>query len=200
MNSNVKAVFFDLDGTLVHSALDIHTAANVVCKPRGWEPFDLETVTSYIGHGVPALVKQMFEARGASVEEADYQTAVMDFLAYYNEHMTDLTKVYDGIGDALDWLKSENIQMGVITNKPFTPAKSILDDLGIADYFSVLIGGDSTPAKKPDPAPYLAACEALVIEPSQTVYVGDSETDGKTAEGVNVPFVLFTGRLSRQIN
>jgi len=190
---SAKAVLFDLDGTLVHSAPDLHQAANSICKTRGWEEFDLKTITSFIGNGVPVLVKRIFEARGASIEEADYQTAVMDYLAYYDDHATDLTRPYDGIIEALDWLKGKGVPLGMVTNKPKAPAVTILKELKLDSYFSTVIGGDTTPAKKPDPAPYLAACEELGVKPSETIYVGDSETDGKTAIGVNVPFVLFTG-------
>ena len=190
---STKAVLFDLDGTLIHSAPDLHQAANVVCRARGWEEFDLDTIISFIGHGVPHLVAQMFGARDASIEEADYQTAVMDFLAFYEAHATDLTKPYEGIVEALDWLQANNIPTAMVTNKPHAPALKILQEMDLIKYFPVLIGGDTTPEKKPNAAPYLAACEQLGVKVADTIYIGDSETDGKTASGVSVPFVLFTG-------
>ena len=82
--------------------------------------------------------------------------------------------------------------MGVVTNKPEAPAIAILKTLKLEQYFETVVGGDTTSAKKPDPAPYQAACEKLAIAPSQSIYVGDSETDARTAEAANVPFVLFT--------
>lgn len=196
MNLSLKppaAILFDLDGTLIHSAPDLQAAANIVCIKRGWQSFDLETIVSFVGHGIPALVKRIFEARGAATDEADYQTAVMDYLEYYNNNATKFTAPYQGVVEALEEFKRANIPMAVVTNKPEAPASAILDTLNLGHYFSAIVGGDTTPAKKPDTAPYLAACARLGIEPDQTIYVGDSETDGKTAAAVNVPFVLFTG-------
>jgi len=190
---SAKAVLFDLDGTLIHSAPDLQMAANWVCKSRGWEEFDLQTITSFIGNGVPVLVKRIFIARGASLEGSDYQTAVMEYLAYYDNHATDLTRPYEGIVEALEWLKNKAVPLGMVTNKPEAPAVAILKELKLDHYFSTVVGGDTTPAKKPDLAPHLAACKELGLAASDTIYVGDSETDGKTAIGVNVPFVLFTG-------
>lgn len=192
MSINAKAVFFDLDGTLIHSAPDIHAAANVVCRSRGWEEFDLKTIASFIGNGVPKLVERVFVARGQSHETSDYDAAVAEFLEYYDAHATDLTAPYPGIIEALDTLKSRGMPMAVITNKPKSPAVIILDDLDLTKYFDVVIGGDSAPAKKPDPAPYLAGCAQMGIEPSDTIYVGDSETDGKTASNVGVRFALYS--------
>ena len=193
MRKSPKAVLFDLDGTLIHSAPDLHAAANVICNMRGWPEFELETIISYIGNGIPTLVKRIFDERGASTKEADYQTAVMDYLAYYNANSTRLTKPYAGVVGALDELKALKIPMAVVTNKPEAPAKTILQQLNLDRYFKAIIGGDSTLSKKPDVAPYLAACNMLDVDLADTIYVGDSETDGKTALTANVPFILFTG-------
>ncbi len=192
MSINAKAILFDLDGTLTHSAPDLQSAANVIARARGWQEFDLDTIVSFVGNGIPKLVERVFKARGASIEEADYQTAVMDFLAYYDSHTTDLTKPYEGVVDALNALKQENVRMGVVTNKPEKPARKILEELGLDQFFSTIVGGDTTHAKKPDPAPYLAACKALGVEATDTIYVGDSEHDGETAQGLGVPFILCT--------
>ena len=193
VNITAKAILFDLDGTLTHSAPDLQSAANVISRARGWQEFDLDTIMSFVGNGIPKLVERIFDARGASIEEADYQTAVMDFLAYYDKHTTDLTKLYNGVSLALDDLAAQGMPMGVVTNKPEEPAKKILQEMGIAHHFATVIGGDTTPATKPDPAPYLAACKALGVEAGETIYVGDSEHDGETAEGLDVLFVLCTG-------
>ncbi len=190
---SAKAIIFDLDGTLTHSAPDLHQAANVICKARGWEPFDLETIISFVGNGIPKLVARVFAARNASIEEADYQTAVMDFLAFYDRHTTDLTKPYEGVVDALELLKSKGLPMAVVTNKPEAPAKKILKELNLDQYFSVVIGGDTTAEKKPNPTPYLAACKALGVAAQETVFVGDSEHDAETVSAIDVPFILCTG-------
>jgi phosphoglycolate phosphatase len=186
------AILFDLDGTLIHSAPDLRAAANHICHQRGIEPFDLEAIISFIGNGVPMLVKRIFDARNIVLSDEDYQKAITDYLDYYDQHSTDLTAPYDGVTGALDWIKSEGVLMAVVTNKPEAPAIAILKILKLDQYFEIVVGGDTTPAKKPDPAPYQAACKSLAIAPSQSIYVGDSETDARTAEAANVPFVLYT--------
>ena len=192
MKNLPEAILFDLDGTLIHSAPDLCAAANHICRQHGIEPFDLETIISFIGNGVPVLVKRLFDARKIALSDNEHQQAVADYLDYYDQHSTDLTAPYGGVTGALDWIKGEGVLMGVVTNKPEAPAIAILKTLNLDQYFDTVVGGDTTPAKKPDPAPYLAACKKLAIAPSQSIYVGDSETDARTAKAANVPFVLFT--------
>ena len=192
MTKYPAAVLFDLDGTLIHSAPDLHAAANHVCRQRDIETFDLDTIISFIGHGVPVLVKRLFDARNIVLSNADHQRAIADYLEYYDQHSTDLTAPYEGVTTALDRLRDDGVPMAVVTNKPEAPAIAILKSLKLDHYFQTVVGGDTTAAKKPDPAPYLAACKRLAIAPSQTVYVGDSETDAATAKAANVPFMLFT--------
>lgn len=193
MSINASAIFFDLDGTLIHSAPDLQAAANTVCTRRNWEAFDVQTITSFVGNGIPKLVERVFKARNQSIESADFQAALEEFRAYYDAHSSDLTELYPGVHQALESLAGLNMPMAMITNKPKAPAIDILAALGIADFFTCVIGGDSTPFKKPDPAPYMAACEEMGVKPDQTIYVGDSETDGKTAANVKVRFALFSG-------
>jgi phosphoglycolate phosphatase len=192
LKKHPAAILFDLDGTLIHSAPDLRAAANHICHQRGIEPFDLEAILSFIGNGVPVLVKRIFDARNIVLSDDDYQKAIADYLDYYDQHSTDLTAPYEGVTGALDWIKGEGVLMGVVTNKPEAPAIAILKTLKLEQYFETVVGGDTTSAKKPDPAPYQAACEKLGIALSQSIYVGDSETDARTAEAANVPFVLFT--------
>ncbi len=186
------AILFDLDGTLIHSAPDLRAAANHICHQRGIEPFDLEVIISFIGNGVPMLVKRIFDARNIVLSDNDHQQAVADYLEYYDQHSTDLTTPYDGVTAALDWIKGQGVLMGIVTNKPEAPAIAISKTLKLDQYFEIVVGGDTTSARKPDPTPYMTACEKLAIAPSQSIYIGDSETDARTAKAAKVPFVLFT--------
>ena len=105
---------------------------------------------------------------------------------------TDLTTPYEGVTAALDWIKGEGVLMGIVTNKPEAPAIAISKTLKLDQYFEIVVGGDTASARKPDPTPYMTACEKLAIAPSQSIYIGDSETDARTAKAANVPFVLYT--------
>ena len=101
-----------------------------------------------------------------------------------------LTVPYRGVPAALDALAAAGHALGVCTNKPTEPARAVLAHVGLLDRFGVVVGGDSLPVTKPDPAPLFAALDAL--PPGPSVYVGDSEVDAATAQAAGVPFLLFT--------
>lgn len=184
----MKAIVFDLDGTLIHSAPDIHAAANRMLADEGLAPLDLATVTSFIGNGIPKLVERVMRVRGIDAGEHARLTGVMG--RHYGAAPADLTRPYPGLMPLLDGLKAAEIALGVCTNKPFAPTMEILRLLGMEQYFSAVIGGDTLEVKKPDPAPLHACFEALGAD--RRLYVGDSETDAETAERAGVPFALFT--------
>ncbi len=181
-------IVFDLDGTLIHSAPDIHAAANHILADAEAEPLDLETVTSFIGNGIPKLVERVIRARDLDMKEHARMTQAM--LDYYAKDPATLSILYEGIEPLLPALKADGHQIGICTNKPEAPTRAILDLFGITDLFDVIIGGDTLPVKKPDPAPLIAAFEAL--GDGQRLYVGDSEVDAETADRARVPFALFT--------
>ncbi|MBR9844499.1 MAG: phosphoglycolate phosphatase [Rhodobacteraceae bacterium] len=183
----MNAIIFDLDGTLIDSAPDIHASVNKMLAAEGRAALDLATVTSFIGNGLPKLVERVMKRVGMDMGEFDRIAA--DVLAIYNASAADLTRPYPHMVEVLERLKGAGYRLGVCTNKPHEPAVIILDDLDLAGFFEVVIGGDSTAAKKPDPLPLKAAMEALG---GAVLYVGDSEIDAETAERAGVPFALFT--------
>lgn len=181
-------IVFDLDGTLIDSAPDIHRAAARMLMGEGHAPLDVPTIISFIGNGLPKLVERVMKARG--IDMAEFERLSARTLALYNEAPTELSELYPGVKECLIRLKSEGYLLGLCTNKPEEPARAILVDFGIEDLFDVVIGGDTLPAKKPDPAPLHAAFEAL--GEGGKLYVGDSEVDAETAQRAEVDFALFT--------
>lgn len=181
-------IVFDLDGTLIHSAPDIHAAANRMLAGEGAAPLDMATLTSFIGNGIPKLVERAMRAREIPPTEHARLTQVM--LDHYAENPATLTRLYPGIATLLPALKQANHKLGICTNKPEAPTRQILDLLGIADLFDVIIGGDSLGVKKPDPAPLQATFMGLGQD--TPLYVGDSEVDAETAQRAEIPFALFT--------
>jgi phosphoglycolate phosphatase len=179
---------FDLDGTLVDSAPDIHAAVARMLADEGRDPLDLATVISFIGLGLPKLVERVI--RHCGMEMGDHARLVGITLGHYNAASSTLTRPYPGVVAALTALQQAGHQMAVCTNKPEAPAHAVLRDLGLAQFFAVVIGGDSLPVTKPDPAPLLACVTALGAGP--TIYVGDSEVDAATAAAARLPFALFT--------
>lgn len=187
----MKAIIFDLDGTLIHSAPDIHAAANRMLADLDRAELSLEKVTSFIGNGVPKLVERCLKETGLDAGLQD--EAVTKFRAYYDKDSATLTTTYDGVDEVLAFYGALNMPMAVCTNKPEGPARDILRALGILDHFAVVGGGDSFAKTKPSPEPLWRVAETMGLWPADTVMVGDSEVDMKTALSARVPFVLFTG-------
>lgn len=183
------AVIFDLDGTLIDSAPDIHAAANQVMVNLGLSAFTLEEARSFVGHGAPIFIDRCLTARGHADAPELNARALKEFLDIY-EDAVELTQPYAGVPECLDVLQQMDARLGVCTNKPEAPARSVLLHLDMQDYFSVVIGGDTADVRKPDPKPLLMAMKALGAE--KVIFVGDSEVDSETAQRANVPFALYT--------
>lgn len=184
-----RAVIFDLDGTLIDSAPDIHAAANRLMAQHGFAAFTPDETRSFIGSGVPHFITCCLTARGRAGDGALRARLIEEFIADYETAVT-LTQVYPGVMAALDGLAAASLALGLCTNKPKGPALSVLSHLGLDGYFPVIIGGDSLTVRKPDPAPLQATVAALGAR--DVVFVGDSEVDAETAARAGLPFVLYT--------
>lgn len=181
------AIVFDLDGTLIDSAPDICAIANAVLSEKGVDPLTLAETRHFIGNGARVFVARMLAARG--LPDAWLDDLHRDFVARYDD-AHDLTVIYPGVLSALDQLAAESHSLGICTNKPLSPALAVLDHFGLRSRFASIVGGDSLPVTKPDPAPLLHCFSNL---PGQNrVYVGDSEVDHQTAMAAGIPFALFT--------
>ncbi|MDE4096655.1 MULTISPECIES: phosphoglycolate phosphatase [Rhodobacterales] len=183
-----RAIVFDLDGTLVDSAADIHAAVTQMLTEFGTPPLTLARVTSFIGNGIPNLVRLVM--RDSGIPEADENLAITRMMAYYAAHPADLSQPYPGVTDCLTRLQEAGIRLGVCTNKFRAPALQILEALDLMQYFEVVVGGDTLPVRKPDPAPLHHAFEAL--GGTSRMYAGDSEVDAETAQRAGIDFALFT--------
>ena len=183
------AIVFDLDGTLIDSAPDIHAASNALLAEDGLPPLSLDEVRSFIGKGVPHLVTRVLEAVGEPATAERHAAFVQRFEARY-ETAVGLTRPYPGVVSALQALADEGFVLGICTNKPVGPTRAVLDHLGLTPFFGVIVGGDSLALRKPDPAPLRAAFAALPAPP--VLYVGDSEVDAETAAALPVDLALYT--------
>lgn len=182
-------IVFDLDGTLIDSAPDIHAAGNAILAAEGLPPVTYAQARSFIGNGARVFVERL--ERASAGENEPLRTGRMRalFAAEY-ETAHALTTVYPGAEQALLRLKSQGWRLGLCTNKPLAPTRAVLAYRGWTGLFEVVIGGDSLPVIKPDPAPLHAALAPLGDGPA--VYVGDSEVDAGTAGAAGVPFALYT--------
>jgi phosphoglycolate phosphatase len=183
------ALVFDLDGTLIDSAPDIHATANKVFQAKGLDGFSFETVKGFIGNGVGVLVARLLESQGLKADGDLHIQMVHEFVKTYEEAI-DLTTLYPNVAWALDQLADAGHPMAICTNKPAGPTHAVLRHFGLAGRFATVIGGDSLPLRKPDPAPLHAAIAGLGAQTA--LFVGDSEVDAQTADAAGVPLALFT--------
>jgi len=184
----MRAVVFDLDGTLIDSDPDIRAALNRVLAAEGLAPLSTAEVQSMIGDGAKALVERGFAARGRVATAAD----VAAFIADYEVNAVVETAPYPGIVEALQALKDAGHPLGVCTNKPVVAARNVLAALGLEQYFGVIMGGDSTPYRKPNPNHLAAVLQALGAAPEHAVMVGDHANDINAAAGLGVPSVFVS--------
>ncbi len=174
--SAVRALIFDLDGTLIDSKRDLIFSVNAMLEEMGREQLHEDTISGYIGHGAPQLVGQ---ALGNGATEAERERALKFFLAYYEDHKMDSTCAYPGVPEALEKLAA--FPMAILTNKPVRISVRILEGLGLAKYFRAVYGGNSFETKKPDPLGALTILRDLGATPAETMLIGDSEVDVQTA-------------------
>lgn len=181
-------VVFDLDGTLIDSAADIQTIANNQLRRFKANPLSLYETREFIGNGIDAFIERMCKARDISTTEHD--TILKGFVASYDTAVS-RTKPYPAVEEALQYLYAKSIKLGICTNKPVVPARSVLRHLSLERYFSVIVGGDNLSLRKPNPEILVKVFDDLKVD--NRIFVGDSEIDSETAERAGVPFILFAG-------
>ena len=174
--SSVRALIFDLDGTLIDSKRDLILSVNAMLCEMGREELHEDTISGYIGHGAPQLVGQ---ALGNGASEEERERALKYFLSYYEDHKMDSTCPYPGVPEALAQLAA--YPMAILTNKPVRISTRILEALGLAKYFRAVYGGNSFPTKKPDPLGAHTILRELAATPGEAILIGDSEVDVQTA-------------------
>jgi len=174
--SHVRAIIFDLDGTLIDSEQDLIDATNATLRELRRAELPSATVSGFIGHGAAVLVAR---ALGDGASKAEQAHALQIFLRHYERNKLNHTRAYPSVPEALAQLSS--MPMAVLTNKPLLPSTQILESLGLAKYFRVIRGGDSFATRKPDPFGARQILEQLGVQPGDALLVGDSEVDVQTA-------------------
>ena len=179
--ARVRALIFDLDGTLIDSKLDLALSVNAAIEHMGRAILAHETIYGYVGDGAPLLLRR---ALGEGVTDAEVDEGLGFFLSYYRAHMLDNTVTYPGVREGLDLLKGRS--MAVLTNKPARFSQRILDGLGLTGYFRFVYGGNSFQTKKPDPLGANTVLRELGAAPQEAMMVGDSDVDVRTARNAGM--------------
>ena len=187
-----SAVVFDLDGTLVDTAGDLTAALNVVLARRGRGAVAPETIRTMIGDGAKTLVRRGLDATGGPIDDADFDAAVGEFLAYYDDNIAQHSRPFPGLVETLAVLARQGCVFGVCTNKAERFSVKLLRHLGLADHFAVVLGGDSLAIRKPDPRHLLATITGMGAVPERAVMVGDSVNDVKAARAAGVPVIAVS--------
>ncbi len=179
--NGTRLLIFDLDGTLIDSEADLVQSVNAVRTWMGLDPLPAKLVATYVGRGVPVLMRR---ALGEDASEEDIARGVDYFLHFYQEHMLDHTVPYPGVREALERLNGRSL--AVLTNKPVHFSRAILEGLRLAPYFSFVYGGNSFEHKKPHPVGVLRLMEETGASAAETLMVGDSDTDVLTGRNAGV--------------
>jgi len=183
-----RCAVFDLDGTLVDSAPDIHAALDRLMARRRLPGFARAEVVGMIGDGVRVLLERACAARSIALDQAGFD----HFMADYEANAAVLTRPFAGIPELLGALGDAGWRLAVCTNKPEAAARVLLSGLGLDRHFSALGGGDSFPMRKPDPGHLRATLAAAGAAPEQAVMIGDHANDMLAARGAGVR-AIFAG-------
>jgi phosphoglycolate phosphatase len=179
------AALFDLDGTLLDSAPDFVATAADMLAARGRPPISLEVLRPVVSKGSRAMLAAAFPDLPGDQRDA----LIPEFLQRYEALIGQHARLFDGVAGMLAALDAAGVRWGIVTNKPEYLAQLILPQHGWQARCAVLVGGDSLPERKPHPLPLLHAAQAIGIEPSQCVYVGDDERDIIAARAAGMPSV-----------
>jgi phosphoglycolate phosphatase len=186
----VPAVVFDLDGTLVDTAPDLMGATNHVLSLMGRRPITMVEVRSFVGQGAKALIARGAAATGEPLDNASLAHYFAEFLRHYEAHIADGSLPFPGAISLLERLRANDVRLGVCTNKLERLSKSLIQALGLSDYFGAIIGPDTLQIAKPDPAPYRETVKRL--GGNRSLMIGDSETDVLTARAAGVPVIAVS--------
>uniref|UniRef100_UPI0030D8B08D phosphoglycolate phosphatase n=1 Tax=Pseudomonas sp. EA_35y_Pfl2_R5 TaxID=3088690 RepID=UPI0030D8B08D len=186
-------VMFDLDGTLVDSVPDLAAAIDKTLLLLGQPAAGIEQVRDWVGNGARVLVRRALAGGLAHehIDEGRAEQALELFMQHYAESHA-LTQVYPGVQATLDWLREQQVELAIVTNKPERFVAPLLDEKGLGGYFRWIVGGDTLPQQKPDPAALLHVLKLARVDAAQALFVGDSRNDVLAAKAAGVPCVALS--------
>ncbi len=197
-------VLIDLDGTLVDSVPDLAFCVDEMMTQLDLPPHGEAKVREWVGNGVERLVKRALIGQlEGEPDEVQFERALPIFMELYAENTSGRSRLYPGVKEGLEFLRGAGITTACVTNKAERFTLPLLTDLGIRDFFELVVSGDTLPTKKPDPGQLLHAAKHFNVEPRRALMVGDSVNDVKAARNagfqvVCVPYGYNHGRDIRE--
>jgi 2-phosphoglycolate phosphatase len=185
-NNLIKAVLFDLDGTLLDTAQDFHESLNELRAEEGLPPLTFETVRAQVSHGGHALVRLGFGVLDADAHEA-MRTRLLNI---YRKRLAKHTRLFEGGDEMLDALENRGLAWGIVTNKPGWLTDPLLIEVNLHNRARAVVSGDTLPERKPSPLPLLHAAKTLGVNPTECVFVGDAERDAQAAQSAGMYSVI----------
>lgn len=188
---DLHALLFDLDGTLIDSVPDIAAAVDCALEAHFYRPAGEAKIRHWVGNGARKLIERA-AADALEVAETEVAQNVVDallasFFDFYGAASCVRTRLYPGVLEALAYWQGQGIAMACVTNKPERFSRDILQGLGLQGFMPVLVGGDTLPQRKPDPAPLLLACQQLGVAAANAIMIGDSHNDIDAARAAGMP-------------
>lgn len=188
-----RLVMFDLDGTLLDSVPDLAAAVDSMLAQLDRPPAGMAQVRHWVGNGAAVLVRRALAGavEHDGVDDALAARALELFLAAYaGEHR--FSSVYPGVIETLDWLRDQAVELALITNKPARFVAPLLEEKALGGYFRWIVGGDTLPRQKPDPAGLLHVLAQARVAPAQALFIGDSRNDVLAARAAGLPCVAVS--------
>jgi 2-phosphoglycolate phosphatase len=182
----IRAVLFDLDGTLADTAPDLTRALNRLLEERGQAPVALERARPLTSSGARGMLRVGF---GIEPQHSEYESLKARFLELYAEHVCAATRLFAGVNELLAALEQRGVAWGVVTNKPERFTRPVLEALALAARAACVVGGDTVERAKPHPDPLLHAARVLGLAPARCLYVGDDVRDVEAARAAGMPVI-----------
>ncbi len=184
----IKAVLFDLDGTLIDTAADFIRIIQAMCREKGVDIVDAQSIRTQVSEGARAMVKLVYPE--LSVDDPVFLQHRQDFLDRYGSDIAVDTALFDGMDNLLQDLEQQHIPWGIVTNKPRWLSEALLDALDLSKRCAVLVCPEDVKQTKPDPEPMFLAAAKLDIAPEQIIYIGDHPRDIDAGKNANMPTIL----------
>ena len=186
MKIKFRSLTLDLDGTLLDTVADLARACNLMLEDLG-EPLRTEDeIHRFVGKGMTVLVERCL-TRGESLDPHRVALGIAAFRKHYALVNGRHALTYPGVMEGLEAFRALGLPMACVTNKPADFAEPLLERMGLADYFVLVVGGDTTAHKKPHPEPLLHACAVMGVAPGENLHIGDSKHDIHAARAAGCP-------------